>query len=229
MWRARHRERSLPARALIRTPATSMTPEVGASRPPIRLRSVVLPEPDGPINARNSPGAMRRSTPFRTSIRSPPRVKYLWTFSTPTSVSDAIGDALFGCDLRASRKIGGRTDHDALTGTQAGRHLDAIAVGTAGGHLAALGDAVHDDERVRLAALGLDRGFRDERNGARSGGIRRFILAQERHLDAHVGKNPRIELVIRGRGSGRSGAGRSSSPAATSSVPRHRGVEADPH
>ena len=28
---------------------------VGVSSPPIRLSSVVLPEPDGPISARNSP------------------------------------------------------------------------------------------------------------------------------------------------------------------------------
>ena len=46
---------------------------VGVSRPPIRLSSVVLPEPDGPIRARNSPGgisqvdaaAARRSSPSR--------------------------------------------------------------------------------------------------------------------------------------------------------------------
>ena len=40
----------------MRTPPTSTDPPVGVSRPPIRFSSVVLPEPDGPISARKSPG-----------------------------------------------------------------------------------------------------------------------------------------------------------------------------
>ena len=48
-------------------------PSLGVSRPPSRLSSVVLPEPDGPISARKSPVGMSRLTPWRTSIRSPPR------------------------------------------------------------------------------------------------------------------------------------------------------------
>ena len=66
-------------------PATSTAPLDGLSRPPSRLRSVVLPDPDGPIRARNSPGGISRFTPFSTSIRSLPRVKYLWTPLTRTS------------------------------------------------------------------------------------------------------------------------------------------------
>ena len=42
---------------------------------PIRLSSVVLPEPDGPISARKSPCGISRLTPFSTSMRSLPRVK----------------------------------------------------------------------------------------------------------------------------------------------------------
>ena len=60
-------------------PATSIEPLDGVSRPPIRLSSVVLPEPDGPISARKSPCGISRLTPFSTSMRSLPRVKYLWT------------------------------------------------------------------------------------------------------------------------------------------------------
>ena len=41
----------------MRSPPTSTAPAVGRSRPPIRLSSVDLPEPDGPISARNSPCA----------------------------------------------------------------------------------------------------------------------------------------------------------------------------
>jgi hypothetical protein len=33
-----------------------MLPEVGCSKPAIRRRQVVLPEPDGPSIAKNSPG-----------------------------------------------------------------------------------------------------------------------------------------------------------------------------
>ena len=39
----------------MRSPPTVMLPSVGESRPPIRLSSVVLPEPDGPMSARKSP------------------------------------------------------------------------------------------------------------------------------------------------------------------------------
>ena len=60
-------------------PPTSIDPPDGLSSPPIRLSSVVLPEPDGPISARKSPCGMSRFTPFSTSMRSLPRVKYLWT------------------------------------------------------------------------------------------------------------------------------------------------------
>ena len=60
-------------------------PPDGESSPPIRLSSVVLPEPDGPISATNSPCGIWRLTPFSTSIRSLPRVKYLWTPLTCTS------------------------------------------------------------------------------------------------------------------------------------------------
>src|SRR5881394_3325021 len=75
----RHRESAPPRRPLISTPFTSTPPWVGESNPPIRLSSVVLPDPDGPISARNSPFGIVRSTPFSTSTRSLPREKNLWT------------------------------------------------------------------------------------------------------------------------------------------------------
>src|SRR6056297_3130628 len=45
-------------------------PVVGLSRPPIMLKSVDFPEPDGPMMDRYSPASMVRSTPLRawTSI-----------------------------------------------------------------------------------------------------------------------------------------------------------------
>src|SRR5215470_3548046 len=71
----------------MRSPPTSTAPAVGVSRPPIRLSSVVLPEPEGPINARKSPDGMSRFTFRNTSMRSEPRVKYFCTPDTRTSTS----------------------------------------------------------------------------------------------------------------------------------------------
>ena len=57
--------RSLAATAVTSLPSTSTRPDVGISRP-ARIRSVVLlPEPDGPSSAKNSPGSILKSTPFR--------------------------------------------------------------------------------------------------------------------------------------------------------------------
>src|SRR6185369_1312580 len=55
-------------------PQSTTMPEVGASRPPSRWRSVLLPDPDAPTTASVSPRPSVRSTPCRTwtSIREPP-------------------------------------------------------------------------------------------------------------------------------------------------------------
>ena len=45
-----------------RSPLTRIVPLVGRSRPAIRLSSVDLPLPEGPITARASPGATSRLT-----------------------------------------------------------------------------------------------------------------------------------------------------------------------
>ena len=52
----------------IRRPCSRYSPAVGRSSRPIRLSSVLLPEPDGPIMAANSPGASARSMPCSTSV-----------------------------------------------------------------------------------------------------------------------------------------------------------------
>ena len=44
-------------------PATLTVPEVGTSRPPRRFRSVVLPDPLGPMKAMNSPASTSRLSP----------------------------------------------------------------------------------------------------------------------------------------------------------------------
>src|SRR5690349_24019740 len=46
--------------------STMMVPVVGASKPAIILRIVVLPQPDGPSSETNSPLSKLRSTPLTT-------------------------------------------------------------------------------------------------------------------------------------------------------------------
>ncbi len=63
MWRARNRASALSPRVSIRRPATVTVPALGRSSPAIRLSSVDLPLPDGPMTATTSPAA----TPMLTS------------------------------------------------------------------------------------------------------------------------------------------------------------------
>ena len=60
MWRERHLASWLPEASSMRSPPTETVPEVGRSRPPMRLSKVVLPEPEGPIKARKSPPGTTR-------------------------------------------------------------------------------------------------------------------------------------------------------------------------
>ena len=66
---------------LISSPATVMLPALGTSRPPSRLRSVVLPEPLGPMKATKSPLSTLRLTPCRTCSSSLPRRYVLATLA----------------------------------------------------------------------------------------------------------------------------------------------------
>ena len=72
---------------VISSPATVMLPEVGRSSPPRRLRSVVFPEPLGPMNATNSPLSTSRFSPWRTWISSLPRWYFLSRSRTLISAS----------------------------------------------------------------------------------------------------------------------------------------------
>ena len=61
-------ERMPPSGSVVdSSPAIAISPAVGRSSNPMRLSSVVLPEPLGPISAANSPWRNTRSTPCRTS------------------------------------------------------------------------------------------------------------------------------------------------------------------
>ena len=48
-------------------PSKYISPFVGVSKPASIMRVVVLPEPDGPSNVRNSPSAISKSSPLTTS------------------------------------------------------------------------------------------------------------------------------------------------------------------
>ena len=64
-WRVRFASES----SWIEWPSTSTRPASISSRPERQLSSVVLPEPDGPITARNSPAGTARSSPFSARRR----------------------------------------------------------------------------------------------------------------------------------------------------------------
>jgi hypothetical protein len=49
-------------------PSMKIFPDVGLSMPAMRLRSVVLPEPDGPMKAMNSPWEIARLMLRKTGI-----------------------------------------------------------------------------------------------------------------------------------------------------------------
>src|SRR6478609_5395374 len=61
-------------------PSTKTRPPVGRSRPAAQLRSVDLPEPDGPMTAVKVPGAKARSTPARAATTPMPS-PYVWARS----------------------------------------------------------------------------------------------------------------------------------------------------
>ena len=63
IWRRRNRATPVSLSLSTRSPATVTVPLVGRSRPAMRLSSVDLPLPDGPMTATASPGASSRLTP----------------------------------------------------------------------------------------------------------------------------------------------------------------------
>src|SRR6266581_6845952 len=72
---SRYLTRSPSAKSTRLEPSTSIRPAVGRSIPPMRLRSVVFPHPDGPWTATSSPSATCMSRP-RRAITSDFPVRY---------------------------------------------------------------------------------------------------------------------------------------------------------
>src|SRR5690349_13716992 len=93
------------------SPCSSTLPALGASSPPKRCSSVLLPEPEAPTMASVSPACTCRSTPCSTCTSSPPSSKRLlrpWQRSTisfvcPGNEAPPTATALsFGCSGSAA-------------------------------------------------------------------------------------------------------------------------------
>ncbi len=65
LW-LRQEARSLSESWATSVPATTTLPEVGRSIPAMRFSRVVLPEPEGPMSATNSPSGIETSIPSST-------------------------------------------------------------------------------------------------------------------------------------------------------------------
>src|SRR4029079_14897113 len=79
------------------SPKMAILPALGCSNPAIRRRQVVLPEPDGPSMAKNSPGAMSRSTP--STARTAPKWRYTPRKETATGPPALIAPTPPPCRL----------------------------------------------------------------------------------------------------------------------------------
>src|SRR3954462_12482445 len=85
-----------------------MSPEVGASSPAIMRSRVVLPEPDGPRNTRNSPSSVTRSTSFtapsvpclKTLVTARVSTIAMWELLPAAEDTLVLGLQTFGAILR---------------------------------------------------------------------------------------------------------------------------------
>src|SRR6516162_6622049 len=100
--RLRTSPRSFSERVVKSAPLTRTLPPVGASSPPRRWSSVLLPLPDAPTIAMRSPRAMASSTPSRTGTCSGP-VTYV--FLRPWHSSTAVDDGAAGSLI--AQRLGG--------------------------------------------------------------------------------------------------------------------------
>src|SRR6266849_1914409 len=133
-------------------PRNSTSPRVGPSKPATMLRSVDLPQPDGPRTAANSLGAMARSIPSSATSRPDRPLNSLKTPRSSTTGAVASRHAGSGMPLErppAPHHLGGAED-------------DLIGDETEEPHGEHRGDAdVHPSDVVRVPQdvpqAGLDR------------------------------------------------------------------------
>src|SRR5271166_6818783 len=88
-----------------------MWPAVGWSKPAIRRRQVVFPEPEGPSIAKNSPATMSRSTPS-TALTAP---KWRLTSRNSTAVEEVDAMSPLGSEWSIAGMSGGEPASRALS------------------------------------------------------------------------------------------------------------------
>ena len=135
---------------LMRTPPPRPAPGGRIESPHQIEQCRLFQSPTGPIAPDKSPLGISRLTPSRTSMRSLPRVKCLWTFVPHEGLFAHLssfarrGDACVAPTRltsprhwldhpRSARQRGGGED-DAFAGAETGQHFHAVASGGAGRH-----------------------------------------------------------------------------------------------
>src|ERR687897_1669332 len=131
------------------SPPTKTSPRSNSSRPERQLRSVVFPQPEGPMTATISPRAIERSTPRRAWTRTPPAV---YSFSTPLASTIALSAASSRATLSLDFPIKIRSF------LRSSLFVDAQVVGAArdGDVEAVCGTVVVPTLQVQLATGGTD-------------------------------------------------------------------------
>src|SRR6185295_10171212 len=105
-------------------PSMTICPSVGTSKPASIRSSVVLPQPDGPSSAKNSPSSMSRWASSTAVTEPPKRFEMCWMemMGLPLSMTDLL---LAGTRLEphADRRDGqGDQDQHGRCGVHFGRH-----------------------------------------------------------------------------------------------------------
>src|SRR4249919_1412090 len=174
------------------SPATVTTPWCSPSRPPITLKRVDLPQPDGPMTDMNSPGRTLSET-LSTAIIGPSGVSKRTTISSATRMASLVEafDGMVALLALARHRCGrgsgvGRLDADVDDGNRAG--LDRGNGLRKGGR--EIGDRVHRTKALRALCAG-DGGEIDVRFGN--------ALSDPAVLDwtiAHAGNTFLMQFVV---------------------------------
>src|SRR6185503_5301672 len=138
------------------SPATVTTPWCSASRPPITLKRVDLPQPDGPMTDRNSPGRTLSET-LSTAVIGPSGVSKRTTISSATRMASLVDafDGMVGLLALARHRCGRGSgvaglDADVDDGNCAG--LDSGNGLRKGRHK--VGHRIHRTEALRALCAG---------------------------------------------------------------------------
>src|SRR5690606_20171775 len=135
MWPARQSASSDSDSAVMSSPSTRSSPLSGLSIPAIRLSSVLLPDPEGPISAVNSPAAMSSVTSESTGTICPPRRYDLKSLrmamkggacSMPAAFRGLVGSGLQHDPRAVVQPLGGIRDYLGA-GRDAAHDFDPVA------------------------------------------------------------------------------------------------------